>query len=154
MLEVLRWSSNATNRFWRLQYASNLWVSRADTEKLVRDCLIFTDARPYSKSIIGNVTYVSFSIMGPAIFYSDFAIHPLRKDGYSTLSTLTARAGFKLYKIRPKLHMMCRVLALCFLGKWMDGKNVQSMDHKNVAKKMLPKNVATIAPSDLPSGLI
>lgn len=90
-----------------------------------------------------NVTYVSF-IMGPAIFYSDFAIHPLRKDGYSTLATLTARAGFKLYKIRPKLHMMCHLACLgsMFLRE-MDGRQKCSIDgpqkccQKNVAKKML-----------------
>ena len=67
------------------------------------------------------------------------AIHPHGKDGYSTLATLTARAGFKLYKIRPKLHMMCHLACLGFveLGKRMDHKNDQWMCHKNVTKKML-----------------
>ncbi|CAL1132680.1 unnamed protein product [Cladocopium goreaui] len=72
LLEVLRWSSNGINRFWRLQYNAGLWVTRADTELLVRDCFIFCDE-------------------------------------YSTLATLCARAGYPLFKIRPKLHMMCHL---------------------------------------------
>ena len=31
------------------------------------------------------------------------------KDEYSTLATLCARAGYPLFKIRPKLHMMCHL---------------------------------------------
>ncbi|CAL1145208.1 unnamed protein product [Cladocopium goreaui] len=30
-------------------------------------------------------------------------------DGYSTLASLTAKMGYRLYQIRPKLHMMCHI---------------------------------------------
>ena len=35
-LEVLRWSCDATNKFWRILYASDLWITRRVTEQLVK----------------------------------------------------------------------------------------------------------------------
>ena len=38
--------------------------------------------------------------------------HIETQDGYSTLASLTAKMGYRLYKIRPKLHMMCHIQLL------------------------------------------
>ena len=80
-----------------------------------------------------------------------YASNPDDKDGYSTLATLTARAGLKLFKIRPKLHMMCHLAYLdyMFVGE-MDGSQECSMDGPQTC---FPQKTL-IVPSDLPSGLI
>ena len=31
-------------------------------------------------------------------------------DGFSTLAVMTARHGFKLCRVRPKIHMMCHLI--------------------------------------------
>ena len=36
----------------------------------------------------------------------------LAKDGYATLASLTAKMKLRLYKIRPKLHMMGHIQSL------------------------------------------
>ena len=51
------------------------------------------------------VSYLVF--MGTQCFY--FLTWNNNKDGYSTLATLCSRAGYPLFKIRPKLHMMCHL---------------------------------------------
>lgn len=45
MLDVLRWSMLATNRFWRCIYGSGIWLSRDQATQLVKDGWAFTVPR-------------------------------------------------------------------------------------------------------------
>ena len=40
----------------------------------------------------------------------------LPQDGYMTLASLTSKLSLRLFKVRPKLHMMCH---LQLLGVWV-----------------------------------
>ena len=45
MLEVVRWSCSAINRYWRVIYGNGIWLTRAQAEGLVRDGWAFTAPR-------------------------------------------------------------------------------------------------------------
>ena len=45
MLDVLRWSMLATNRFWRCIYGNSTWLSRDQATQLVKDGWAFTVPR-------------------------------------------------------------------------------------------------------------
>ena len=52
--------------------------------------------------------------------------HIETQDGYSTLASLTAKMGYRWYKIRPKLHMMCHIQLLGEHAIWKNSWSLVS----------------------------
>ena len=138
MLAVLKWSCTAINRFWRTIYGSWIWLPQDVATQVVSDGWAFLEswntdlehtdfkiAQADDKCVQmfkwqiwtwkvwtwGDHTFFTMVLNILTFFRFSNLDH---KDGYSTLASLTAKAGILGYQIRPKLHMMAHLLFLDF----------------------------------------
>lgn len=107
ILEVLKWTSHACDRYWRTIYGNGIWLTRETARRIIRDGWAFSVAwllRGGSQN--GPWEKVVFS---PILMQ---LISRWTQDGYSTLASLTSKKKLRLFKMRPKLHMFCHLQSL------------------------------------------
>ena len=145
MLAVLKWSCTAINRFWRTIYGSWIWLPQDVATQVVSDGWAFLEswntdlehtdfkiAQADDKCVQmfkwqiwtwkvwtwGDHTFFT-TVLNILTFFRFSNLN--HKDGYSTLASLTAKAGILGYQIRPKLHMMAHLLFLDFFKHFVCG---------------------------------
>ena len=106
ILAVARYTVDASSKFWRQIYNFGIWMPR----EIAEECCFFgwriAEACLYRHRLcLGGLRIFRIYVLG-----SDQD----HQDGYSTLATLSSKLGFELYKVRPKLYMLCHLMWLGF----------------------------------------
>lgn len=114
VVEVLRWSCHAIDRFWRSLYGNGVWLDREQAQTLVRDGWAFIVAGLCPLSLFFGGIPASWLRSPRALVFRGLGlVTPPSlpgKDGYATLAKIGCRLGVAGFHVRPKLHMFCHLL--------------------------------------------
>ena len=112
LFQVAKWGCNSTNAFMRTVYCGRLWLTRTEAENAVYNGWNMAD----TFILIRNGNFGSFVLESqPAI--SGFFVHHIMlflsaQEAFGCCSAISARNGWALYYVRPKIHMFCHLLPL------------------------------------------
>lgn len=90
MFDVLKWGNAASNRFWTTIYKGSLWLSRHVAAQAIHDAWNMAD--PGQRFLIWRLSQT--------------------QEAFGALARLSADQGWRLWYLRPKVHMFQHIVRL------------------------------------------
>lgn len=104
---MAKWGNTATNTFFRIVYKGPLWLPKSSAQSAIENG--WNMCVPRMQEV--RVSYTTHRTKSRV---SDFEIPlPVSEEAYGALARLCKEKQWRLFYIRPKIHMMQHVVLLC-----------------------------------------
>ena len=127
IFQVLRWGNICTNRFFRIVYRGDLWMTRSEAELAIQNGWNLTEPLP-EKVLFDR--YPALLFLGGngnhSVIYKSLSLSFClsAQEAYGACSQLAASKNWALWYLRPKIHMFQHVLPLRCTGSYTWGLGV------------------------------
>ena len=109
LFKVLAWTFAETNRFFHILYHGGIWLDPSVARRAVSHGWAMCVARQHILYAMVSQRCLLILLMPPIRSLMDIDI---AEEGFMALASICATLKYRLFRLRPKLHLLAHVVTL------------------------------------------